>query len=611
MALLTTFVLLSIQLRYISSSRGRHVLVNARNGMDVQFNAIRNTTGYLRMPSFLPFRNPNEWNLSSAKNTPRDTTTRKHINHDDLKIENVFYTRLQRRNNTVLHAGSKAKTDEDNDSFSKDETYTETVTSTNNVDLKNRTDIFGNNFDLKTFVYSKTNQPNNDSGKAFRDVQQSTEKTSYDYRKNSPKYLFPRHRNDMDAYNQSRLLKLFKEKALRNLFNVLRKKNTNLKGRNTSFTDPQLLYRRRKTEKLCSEKQNIAFLKVHKCGSSTVANIIQRFVLGRDLNVVLPFKPRRVLQYNYLGYDNLFDQRMVVPPPSGESLNVLYNHVVYKRNTFKKLLPNNTFYFAIVREPVSKFLSAMRYYNYAKQITKSVYKRKFGVNYINVSSFDSKILDLDPTVLSDFLKDEFLIKMYSKNRYLFNSMAYDFGIPRDKTENLLYVRQYLQSLDKEFHFVMIMEHFDESLILLKRYLCWDHKTIMYVAKKRSDGSKTNRSIQTASDLTDEAVRIIQQSQKADMMIYSHFNESFWRLMSKASPDFFSEVKYFKEVRSTVAAFCKRNPIEPLFVEPSVWDPGFHVSREDCIAILSPELVLHDQIIVKALEKIRRSHRILI
>ena len=49
-----------------------------------------------------------------------------------------------------------------------------------------------------------------------------------------------------------------------------------------------------RTEK-CSKVKKIAFLKTHKCASSTVQNILMRFGVNNDLNFVLPSRG------NYLG----------------------------------------------------------------------------------------------------------------------------------------------------------------------------------------------------------------------------------------------------------------------------------------------------------------------
>ena len=45
----------------------------------------------------------------------------------------------------------------------------------------------------------------------------------------------------------------------------------------------------------CNKVRNIAFLKTHKCASSTVQNILMRFGVNNDLNFVLPSRG------NYLG----------------------------------------------------------------------------------------------------------------------------------------------------------------------------------------------------------------------------------------------------------------------------------------------------------------------
>ena len=47
-----------------------------------------------------------------------------------------------------------------------------------------------------------------------------------------------------------------------------------------------------------------------------------------------------------------------------------------------------------------------------------------------------------------------------------NPMTYDFGFDNDESEELI-ILGWINYLEHSFDLVMIMEHFDESLILLK------------------------------------------------------------------------------------------------------------------------------------------------
>ncbi|XP_041375851.1 uncharacterized protein LOC121388540 isoform X2 [Gigantopelta aegis] len=622
---ITTLILFAVHLQYVGTRHQNDAIVEAQ----------RDEARHQAMFSLLSSRNPFQFRNTSLETRARD---------DNLKIENVFYTRSKRKEKTEKYHVPESKNSIENSS-PKHSIYEESAK------------VHINNSLLKTLLYLENNSPDEIVRKQtslkksnvykqtfLRDVYvhkqapidpllhpQASQKDLYVHKqapidpilhsKTSLKDNYnPTYHLQVKTNNQSISLNSLKKKYIQYILKMLRKNitkafnaqhNLSIQKEKPVKIEPRPQYKIDTPVKTCSEKQNFAFLKVHKCGSSTVANVIQRFVLERDLNVVLPFKPRRVLQYNYLGYGSLFDKTMVIPPPRGETFNVLYNHVVYNRKTFHKLLPNNTFYFAIVREPVSKFLSAIRFFRVAKRITKDVYFRKFGVKNANVSSSNLTQEDLEPSVMSDFLHDKVLLRMYSKHRFICNSMAYDFGIPQEYTRNLPFVLHYIKQLESDFQFVMVMEYFDESLILLKRYLCWDHKTILYVPKLSVSTVPSNTKLKS-SDLTSEETKIIKEWQSVDTMIYNHFNQSFWRHVSLASPDFFNEVRQFKHIRKAVAAFCERKSSleSSLFIEQSVWNAGFLVSRDDCILILSSELRLHEQLLDKAVAKIINSKGVL-
>ena len=54
-------------------------------------------------------------------------------------------------------------------------------------------------------------------------------------------------------------------------------------------------------------------------------------------------------------------------------------------------------------------------------------------------------------------------------RFARNPMIYDFGFENSENEDLI-ILGWLNYLEQTFDLVMIMEHFDESLILLKQKL---------------------------------------------------------------------------------------------------------------------------------------------
>ena len=64
-----------------------------------------------------------------------------------------------------------------------------------------------------------------------------------------------------------------------------------------------------------------------------------------------------------------------------------------------------------------------------------------------------------------------------------NEMLWDLGIKEDLIKNSKSLREQIRQLDKYFDKVLIAEQFDESLILMKEFLCWDTQDILYFKVK--------------------------------------------------------------------------------------------------------------------------------
>ena len=72
-------------------------------------------------------------------------------------------------------------------------------------------------------------------------------------------------------------------------------------------------------------------------------------------------------------------------------------------------------------------------------------------------------------ILTVFRQINILVSGFNMSHYerlARNPMTYDFGFDNDESEELI-ILGWINYLEHSFDLVMIMEHFDESLILLK------------------------------------------------------------------------------------------------------------------------------------------------
>ena len=55
-----------------------------------------------------------------------------------------------------------------------------------------------------------------------------------------------------------------------------------------------------------------------------------------------------------------------------------------------------------------------------------------------------------------------------------NGLLYEFGLDENDFRNKSKVGEKIQEIDKTFDLILLMEHFDESMIFLINALCWSY-----------------------------------------------------------------------------------------------------------------------------------------
>ncbi|XP_066858572.1 galactose-3-O-sulfotransferase 2 isoform X1 [Anser cygnoides] len=246
----------------------------------------------------------------------------------------------------------------------------------------------------------------------------------------------------------------------------------------------------------CHAKTNVMFLKTHKTASSTVLNILFRFTEKYNLTIALPADQRF-----HLGYPKRFMTSFVEKfQTKGQNYNIMCNHLRFNPSEVHKVMPGNTFYFSILRNPIFLLESSYVYYK-------------------NVAPAFSSSKDVNEYLASPlkYYREE----DYTKNIYAKNNMWFDFGYDNNAEGNENYTQEVLKEIEQNFHLILIADYFDESMILLKHTLCWDLDDVIYFKLN----SRSNDTVQT---LTPESKERIKTWCSLDWNLYLHFNRSFWR-----------------------------------------------------------------------------------
>ena len=328
------------------------------------------------------------------------------------------------------------------------------------------------------------------------------------------------------------------------------------------------------------EVRHIGFVKVHKAASSTMQNLFFRFGIRRNLTFVFTTNP------NYFSkkYNSSYP---VVKPTKRDTHDILCVHGIFNEDLYAEVLPEDSVYIGIVRDPIETFISAVNYYSQPSQLLP--YLQKIPGNKLH------NLIEQADMYEEDFFS-------YTKN-----VMARDFGF-RNTTDPVL-VQKRLTELDQKFRLVLISEYFDESLVLMRRYLHWNIKDILYIANNVFSSKKW-----TISTLNETHVNTLKHRNSLDFEVYNFFYKRFWEMFRGEGDDIHSEVLRFKEILRMVKPFCNRvsnatnTPMhtkdhvpnkglafnkshvsDRLVIDTSRWNDAFEIRTLDCKLMTKDEL----------------------
>lgn len=224
-----------------------------------------------------------------------------------------------------------------------------------------------------------------------------------------------------------------------------------------------------------------------------------------------------------LGWPYIFNKASYAPL-QGRAPNILCNHARYNREELDQLMPKDVAHVTIIRDPANQFLSVFE-------------KFKLG-EILGINSTDSlsEFLSNPWFYLEKALGNENIQAIeFHRLQLARNGMMFDLGFDPLDYDNQNSIRRYIKRLDKEFNLVMLTEYFTESLVLLKYLLCWDFNDVLYFALN----ARTHSNQRTP--LTEYLKSRIREWNRADSLLYKHFNESFWTKVNSYGEGFFNDV----------------------------------------------------------------------
>ncbi|XP_068921139.1 galactose-3-O-sulfotransferase 2-like isoform X2 [Petaurus breviceps papuanus] len=277
-------------------------------------------------------------------------------------------------------------------------------------------------------------------------------------------------------------------------------------------------------EAACTPKTHIFFLKVHKSASSTIMNILFRFGEQRNLTFALPID-----QFSQLFYPFHFVAEVVEGFKDGtrSSFDIMCHHMRFLQTEVQRVMPNDTFYFSILRNPIHLMESSFMYFKASS------------------SFFKAKNLD-------DFLNhtSKFYNPLRPDSHYGRNLMAFDFGFNHNGKVSTQHTQLLAQIIENQFDLILIAEYFDESMVLLKDALCWSLDDVVSFPINQQDASYR-------SPLSSTTIQKIKSWNKLDWELYLHFNHTFWERINQSMGREYlqQEVTALRKRRKQLAKTC--------------------------------------------------------
>ena len=175
----------------------------------------------------------------------------------------------------------------------------------------------------------------------------------------------------------------------------------------------------------------------------------------------------------------------------------------------------------------------------------------------------------------DRYEPEYKSASFTNNR---QSIDLGFDFEHHAFKDTEYIKTFIGRIEKSLNLVLIMEYFDESMVLLKRMLGWSTGDILYFSKiKTPDKDKKFRV------LTQEQKQTLVVRAQADFALYRHFLGVFThKLLVQAGIS--EEVKEYRNILKKLNEFCDDyhlNRTNEFLFPAGVWTDPVAVNRTKC------------------------------
>lgn len=258
-------------------------------------------------------------------------------------------------------------------------------------------------------------------------------------------------------------------------------------------------------------------------------------------------------------------------------------HSIFHKPAIASTMPPNTVHLALIRDPLDQLVSAAAYYNTVHKLVNA--DRNASASYV-VRTFLQHADKYEPSVVPD---DQYKVRHHVTNmlgytdwKNVGNQPAFD---------------KFLHERDNDFRLVLLLERFDESMVLLRRSMCWRTKDVLQLT--------TRHTTKPLDDSIEDFEMEYRRYNPGDYAVYDYFARRLQqRIDDEPSDDFAAELRHFRLVKERTTAFCRgvcrslrdarlsgrRHQLQTLLNDSvafaaSMWDAGFEVTGTDCLLMM--------------------------
>ena len=195
--------------------------------------------------------------------------------------------------------------------------------------------------------------------------------------------------------------------------------------------------------------------------------------------------------------------------------DIFAGHVDSHWQALTKFMKKDVKYISIIREPTAQFESAFSFF---------ISNGKHASHEDRNAEIQRWIRD------ADF--DSFVGTRNYMSAWLNNGQIVDLGMNPKYLRDRARVKTMIAKLDRDFDLILIAEYFDQSLLLLKKLMCWDLEDILYLTQN----------VREKRVKLDHKTRIsIKRWNAADVMLYEHFKGVLFRKIKNYGPTFATDL----------------------------------------------------------------------